>query len=145
MNTTIIKGRVAIDPTLKTTENGKTVCEFSVAVPRRFQKNNQTDFFRVVAWDKKAELITNHFSKGKEILIRGVMHCDEYEKDGVARRVWKLVAEEINFCGSSSKTEAAPESPAPTPEQSEEKWLWESALELGEFSEDLYDDEDFPF
>ena len=98
MNNGVIKGRLAAEPEMETTNTGKKVCRFQVAVHRRFQKED-ADFFQVVAWEKKGDFIHNHFHKGQEILIRGVMQSSHYEQDGIRRVQWKLVAEDIEFCG----------------------------------------------
>ena len=104
MNSIVIKGRLTADPELKHTNNDKTVCNFSVAVNRRFQKD-QTDFFRVTAWGTTAEFVSKYFSKGKEIIVRGAMQSSKYEKNGESRTVWDLQADEVGFCGSKSENQ----------------------------------------
>ena len=103
MNNVVIKGRLDSDPEMEITNSGKKVCRIQVAVHRRFQKED-ADFFQVVAWKRKGELIYNYFRKGQEILIRGVMQSSHYEQDGIRRVQWKLVAEDIEFCGSRIET-----------------------------------------
>ena len=57
MNKIILKGRLTANPELKTTTTDITVCDFSVAVNRRFNKE-QTDFINCQAWRQTAEFIS---------------------------------------------------------------------------------------
>jgi single-strand DNA-binding protein len=102
MNSIVIKGRLTRDPELKTVQikgDDKAVCNFSVAVDRRF--GEETDFFDVAAWGKTAEFVDKYFVKGQEVLVRGSMQRRNYkDKEGNKRVAWDLRAEEINFCGS---------------------------------------------
>lgn len=103
MNKMIIKGRMARDPELKTTNSGKSVCNFSVAVNRNFDRE-LVDFFECIAWNKKAEFICKHFIKGKEILIDGKMRSRRYtDKNGNNRIVWELMVDEVDFCGNKNQ------------------------------------------
>ncbi|WP_270658252.1 single-stranded DNA-binding protein, partial [Eubacterium callanderi] len=56
MNRVILVGRFARDPELRTTNTGKSVATFSLAVDRRFKQEGQptADFFNIVAWGKQA-------------------------------------------------------------------------------------------
>ena len=102
MNIQIIKGRLTSDVEVKNTTNGTVVSNFGVAVNRRFNKE-QADFFDVEAWRQTGEFVSKYFSKGQEILIRGSMQQDRYEdKEGNKRVRWKLVADEVHFCGSKA-------------------------------------------
>lgn len=103
MNHIVIKGRIARTPELKTTQSGVSVCSFSVAVDRRFKQNGEkvTDFFDCVAWRSAGEFVAKYFEKGQEILLSGEMQSRQYEaKDGSNRRVWEIIVENTEFCGS---------------------------------------------
>lgn len=103
MNKMIIKGRMARDPELKTTNSGKSVCNFSVAVSRNFDRE-LVDFFECVAWNKKAEFICKYFIKGQEILIDGEMQSRRYtDKNGNNRTAWELIANDVDFCGNKNQ------------------------------------------
>ena len=101
LNTITIHGRLTADPELRKTGNDVSVCNATVAVDRNFSKNNETDFFDCVFWRQTADLVSKYFTKGKEIIVRGSMQQEHYEdKEGNKRTSWKLIAEEINFCGN---------------------------------------------
>ena len=100
MNKTHVIGRVVHTPEVKTTKTGTKVCSFSVAVRRRFKDTNgeyATDFFDVQAWRQLAELCEKYLQKGSMTLVIGSMQSRTYEKDGVKRKVWELVADEVEF------------------------------------------------
>jgi len=114
MNSIIIKGRLTRDPEMRTTQSGKSVTDFSVAVDRRIQKD-KTDFFDVTAWEKTGEFVNKYFRKGKEILVQGEMQRREYtDKSGNKRYAWNLIAQNVEFCGSKSDDQTSPAQAART-------------------------------
>ena len=145
MNNVVIKGRLASEPEMEITNSGKKVCRIQVAVHRRFQKED-ADFFQVVAWEKKGEFIYNYFRKGQEILIRGVMQSSHYEQDGIRRIQWRLVADDIEFCGP--RIEAKPsEVSLPQAEEKPDNHITQEEIlkyNLDELYEPMESD-DFPF
>lgn len=107
MNKIIIKGRLTANPELKTTQNDKSFTFVSVAVNRRFNKE-ETDFINCCAFGKTAEFIVKYFGKGQEILCTGELHIDTYEKDGQKRTTAKVVIDEVEFCGSKTESQNSP-------------------------------------
>lgn len=102
LNNSIIMGRLTADPELKYTPQGISVTRFTVAVDRSFQKEGterQTDFIDVVCWRHTAEFVTRYFRKGSMIAVEGSIQTGSYEKDGVRRRTFEIVARSISFCG----------------------------------------------
>lgn len=105
MNQITIKGRLCADPEMRETNGGVQLCNFTVAVDRAHNRE-ETDFFRCTAWRKTAEFVHEHFTKGKEILLTGVMRCDVWEdEDGETRSAWGLQVENVEFCGSAPQTD----------------------------------------
>lgn len=105
MNKVILKGRLTATPELKTTATDIYVTDFSIAVNRRFNKE-QTDFINCQAWRQTAEFITKYFTKGKEILIIGEMHIEKWDKDGETRYATRVVVDEVEFCGSKEENKS---------------------------------------
>ena len=101
MNKVILKGRLTSKPELKTTASDIYVTDFSVAVNRRFNKE-QTDFINCQAWRQTAEFINKYFDKGQEILVVGELHIDKWEKDGETRYSTRVSVDEVEFCGSKA-------------------------------------------
>lgn len=119
MNKVILKGRLTANPELKTTISDIYVTDFSIAVNRKFNKD-QTDFINCQAWRQTAEFISKYFTKGQEILIIGELHIEKWEKDGETRSAPRIVVDEVEFCGSKAEkketTETANETIVPIPD-----------------------------
>lgn len=107
MNKVILVGRLAQDPQLRTTNTGKSVCQFSVAVDRRFKTEGQptADFFNIVAWGRQAEVISQYLGKGQQIALNGRLQSRSYVgNDGAKRYVTEVVLEEFDFIGSRNQS-----------------------------------------
>ena len=102
MNKVFLKGRLTADPEIRKTTNDISVCNFSIAVNRRFDRE-KTDFINCEAWRQTAEFISKYFNKGKEIVIGGELHIDKWDKDGETRYLTKVSVDEVEFCGSKSE------------------------------------------
>ncbi len=99
MNKVVLKGRLTNNIELKETPNGIMVSDFSIAVNRRFNKE-ETDFINCQAWRNTAEFLKKYFSKGQEILVVGELHIEKWQKDDETRTATKVVVDEVYFCGS---------------------------------------------
>jgi single-strand DNA-binding protein len=101
-------GRLTADPELRQTQNGTSVTSFTVAVDRRFQRE-QTDFINVVAWKQTAEFVEKYFKKGAMIALRGSIQQRNYEdKNGNKRTAFEVIADEVSFCGSKADKPQTP-------------------------------------
>ena len=97
LNRVILIGRLTRDPELKYTPNGTAVATFSLAVNRKFNKE-QTDFIDVVAWRQTAEFCANYGSKGRLLVVEGRLQVRTYEtKEGQKRKVTEVVADDVRF------------------------------------------------
>ena len=100
MNRFFAIGRLTKDPEKRTTQNGTSVCTFTLAVDRRYKNANgerEADFFPVVCWRQVADLSVQYLSKGKQVAIAGEVQMRSYEKDGQKRYVTEVVADEVQF------------------------------------------------
>ena len=116
LNTAIIMGRLTADPELRKTPSSVSVTRFTVAVDRGHTKQGEerkADFINVVAWRQTAEFVSRYFSKGSMIAVQGAIQTGSYEKDGVKRSTFEIVADNVSFCGSKSEsgTSGAPRTP----------------------------------
>lgn len=97
LNRVILIGRLTRDPELKYTPNGTAIATFSLAVNRRYNKE-QTDFIDIVAWRQTAEFCANYGSKGRLLAVEGRLQSRTYEtKEGQKRKVTEVVADDIRF------------------------------------------------
>lgn len=104
LNKAILMGRLTKDPELKTTQNGNSVCSFTLAIDRRFknqQGERETDFIPIVAWRQTAELAARYFSKGSKMALVGTIQPRSWEDDNGERRyITEVIADEIYFADS---------------------------------------------
>ena len=151
MNKITIIGNVVHTPQMRATQSGLSVCNFSVAVRRRF-KNAQTgeydtDFFEVQAWRQLAELCEKHLEKGKKVAVVGAMQSRDYEKDGVKKRIWELLADEVEFLTSKSEGAPAANPNYPAKENARDivrRSMQEAQMAAQSFTQ-IDDDEPLPF
>lgn len=101
MNKVVLIGRLTKDPQCGTTPAGKMYARFSLAVSR-MGTGEQADFLNIVAWEKNAETAEKFLIKGKQVAIEGRIQTGSYEKDGVKRTTFDIVAERIEFVGSKN-------------------------------------------
>lgn len=115
MNKVFLIGNLVRDPEVRATQSGISVCNFTVAVNRRFKKENgeqETDFLNVIAWRQLAELCGKYLAKGRKVAVTGSIQTRTYEaKDGSKRTAWDIVADEVEFLSpqnQQSSTQSAP-------------------------------------
>jgi len=123
MNKVYLIGNLTRDPEMRSTNTGIPVCNFSIAVNRRFRNaqtgQQETDFFNIVAWRQLAELCSRYLAKGRKVAVSGSIQTRSYEaQDGSKRTAFDIVADEVEFLsaaqGSASSGDyAAMSSPAP--------------------------------
>ena len=102
-NKVILIGNLTADPELKQTAQGTSVCSFTLAINRRFQRNADqgqptADFISVVAWRERAEFVAKYFKKGRPLLVCGQLQNRSWtDAQGNKRYVTEVVADEITF------------------------------------------------
>lgn len=103
MNKLVIIGNLTGNPELRTTQAGKSVCSFTVAVNRRKKSEGQPDaeFFRVSAWNQLAENCGKYLTKGKKVCVIGAVYLRTYEtQDGRHGANLEVMANEVEFLSS---------------------------------------------
>ena len=74
LNRIVLMGRLTAVPELKTTNTGKSVTSFRIAVDRNYVKTGEdrkADFFNIVCWNNTAEFVCRYFTKGSLIALEG--------------------------------------------------------------------------
>lgn len=110
MNRLTIIGNLTKDPEARTTQDGKSVCSFTVAVNRMRTQNNQgeTDFFRCTAWNQLAENCGRYLSKGRKVAVVGSVRVETYEgRDGKTYASMNVLANEVEFLSPARDNTAA--------------------------------------
>lgn len=113
MNLVTLTGNICNDLELKTTNGGKNVCSFNLAVKRPYAKD-VTDFITIVAWNKQAEILTKYCGKGTKIGVSGILTSRKWQDaDSKNRVAFEVIANEIEFLDKKvdgqSETLSAPE------------------------------------
>ena len=99
LNKVFLHGRLTKIPELRRTNTGKSVCSFTLAVDRD-SGSQAADYITCVAWEKRAEFVSNYFTKGQEALVAGSLNMRDYEdKSGVRRTVAEVIVSQVDFCG----------------------------------------------
>jgi single-strand DNA-binding protein len=108
VNKVFLIGRLTRDPELRTTGSGISVCTFTLAVNRRFANSDgkrEADFISVVVWRGLADNCAKYLRKGSQAAVAGSLQVRTYDKDGQKRYVTEVVAEDVEFLGSSSSSQ----------------------------------------
>jgi single-strand DNA-binding protein len=144
-NKVILVGRLTKDPEIKYTPQGTQLAKFGLAVGRSFGKNDETDFFNIIAWQKLAEICGNYLKKGKLVLIEGEIQTRRYEtQDGQKRTAFEIIARNMQMLGSRSEDGGTSfqgsESSTPSRKTADVEELSIDELDIDEFDAD-----DMPF
>ena len=103
VNKVILMGYLAADPDFTSTTGGKSVTNFKIATNRDWkstdgEKHQETDYHRIVAWKKLAEIAAQHLKKGAAVYEEGRLMNHQYtDKNGIERQITEIVADTINF------------------------------------------------
>jgi single-strand DNA-binding protein len=101
VNKVILLGNLTRNPEMHYTENKKPVCAFGLATNRNWvsydgEKHEETEFHRLVAWDKLAEMCHQFLRKGRKVYVEGRLQTRSYkDKDGVEKTVTEIVLDEM--------------------------------------------------
>jgi single-strand DNA-binding protein len=111
MNKVMLIGRLTQDPEVRFTTTNKSLCQFRLAVSRRYSKQGeepQTDFFPIVAWEKTSEFCSNYFRKGQKVAIIGRLHNRSWDDaEGKRHYITEIIAEEVSFADSKKPSAQA--------------------------------------
>ncbi len=132
-NKVILAGNLTRDPQLSYTPSQTPVCEFGMAINRRYrggdgQQREDTCFVECQAWGKTGEIINQYMSKGRPLLVEGRLTYDAWEgKDGQRRSKLRVTVENFQFLGGGGgggqggggyqqQQQRRPAPPAPQPQ-----------------------------
>ena len=108
VNKVILIGNLGRDPELRHTPAGTAVCALSLATTRKWKDKNsgdrseETEWHRVVFFDRLAEIVEQYCAKGQSIYVEGRLKTRKYtDKDGVEKYATEIVAEQLTMIGSA--------------------------------------------
>lgn len=100
LNKVLLIGHLGKPPEMKFTAGGKAVTTFTVAVNRPMrtddgERGEETEWFRVVAWEKLAETCNQYLQKGSRVYLEGRLQTRSWEADGQTHYRTEVVAQEL--------------------------------------------------
>jgi single-strand DNA-binding protein len=107
VNKVILIGRLGQDPEVRYTPSGQAVANFSMATSENWtgkdgQKQERTEWHRIVVWGRLAELCKDYLRKGRQVYIDGKLQTRNWDdKDGKKRYTTEIVANTVQFLGSA--------------------------------------------
>lgn len=142
LNKAMIIGRLGQDPEVRYTKSNTAVATLSIATNERFKDRSgewkeRTEWHRVVAWGRLAEICSEYLSKGSQVYVEGPIQTRQWEdKEGQTRYTTEIKALTLTMLDSRGDQPAMPE-------KAEKKQPVSSSVELDEDFDDL--DDDLPF
>ena len=105
VNNITVSGRLTKELEIRYTQSGKTVGNTTIAVDRKYTRD-ETDFFNVVIWGKSAENLANFTAKGSPVAFEGRLQSRNYENSqGQKVTVIEIVANDFTLFENKTETE----------------------------------------
>ncbi len=110
-NKVILIGRLGRDPELRYTQTGMPVVNFPLATDESFvdkdgNRQERTEWHRIVVWDKQAETVANYLSKGRLVLVEGSIYTRKWQdSQGQDRYTTEIRAQRVVFLDSQKSIE----------------------------------------
>ena len=110
LNKMLVIGNVGRDPEMRYTPNGNAVTSFSLAVNRYYtpqggERQEETEWFRIVAWDRLAETCNNYVTRGMKVYVEGRLRSNSWVgQDGQTRFSNEIVANTVQFLTPRSQS-----------------------------------------
>ena len=113
LNKVMLIGNLGSDPEVRSTTGGNRVATFSLATSRTWnsangEKQEKTEWHRVVLWGKQAESLTDYLTKGKQIYVEGRLQTRQWDdKEGIKRYTTEIRADKIVLLGGGGGARGA--------------------------------------
>jgi len=126
VNKVILVGNLGRDPEVRYIKDGTAVANLRLATSETWndqngQKQERTEWHRVVAWGKLAEIAKEYMSKGRQIYVEGKLQTRSWDdRDGNKRYTTEVKADQIIMLGSRGDSAGSRDTAAPPPEQGEQ-------------------------
>lgn len=115
VNKAIILGNLGRDPEMRSTQSGSQVANFSIATSRQYtdssgQKQEETEWHRIVAFGRLAEICGQYLRKGKQVYIEGRIQTRSWEdkETGQKKFMTEIVAEQMQMLGRAGDAPSGP-------------------------------------
>ncbi|MBW0155769.1 MAG: single-stranded DNA-binding protein [Candidatus Methylopumilus sp.] len=105
INSIVLAGNVVADPESRSTQTGKAIATFRLAVNNPINDKDVV-YIDVDTWEKQADFVTTYVKKGSAVSVVGRLKQDSWEKDGKKQSKILVVADRVNFVGGKKKDTA---------------------------------------
>lgn len=108
LNRVVLVGRLTKDPELTKTQSGLSVTRFTVAVNRKFSKNDEADFISCVAWRQTADFLSQYAKKGNIVAIEGRITTGSYDDSTTGKKVYTtdVTVDNAQLVGSRNQSDS---------------------------------------
>ena len=109
VNKVTLIGNLGRDPEIRYSQQGLAVCNFSIATTDYWTDKNsgerqeQTEWHRIVAFGKQAETLEKYLSKGSQVYVEGKLQTRKWEKDGQDHYTTEIVVSNFQFLGGKGE------------------------------------------
>ncbi len=153
VNKVIIVGRLGGDPEVRYTPGGQSVARLSIATSENWndkqgQKQERTEWHRVVVWGKMAEVVGQHLTKGRQVYVEGRLQTRSWDDKATGQKKYstEIVASTVQFLGGSSEGASRGSQASATPRGGAEEQTQARPDDAGFSPEPAFDsDEEIPF
>jgi single-strand DNA-binding protein len=114
INKVILVGRLGGDPEIRYTQQGVGVTNFNIAtsenwVDKAGEKQEKTEWHRIVVWGKMAETCSQYLAKGRQVFVEGRLQTRQWEdKDGGKRYTTEIIAQNVQFLDRGDRQTSQP-------------------------------------
>ena len=122
LNRVLLIGNLTRDPELRVTPKGNSICQFGMAVNRKFkdaagQQREETTYVDIEAWGRQSEVIAKYCEKGRPLFVEGRLKFDSWEdkNTGAKRSKLTVVLENFQFIGGGDGQERSDRSERSSP------------------------------
>ena len=121
VNKAILIGNLGRDPELRYTQSGTAVCTFTIATTERWtdrdgERQEKTEWHRIVAWAGLGENCSKFLSKGRQVYVEGRIQTREWEdRDGNTRYTTEINARDVQFLGGRGDSDSSVSEPSAGP------------------------------
>jgi single-strand DNA-binding protein len=121
VNKVILIGNLGRDPEVRYTQNGTAVANFTLATnevwnDKSGERQEKTEWHRIVVWGKQAEIAREHLSKGKQVYIEGSIQTRQWDdREGNKRTTTEIKAQRLMMMGRADAGESRMNAAAPPP------------------------------
>lgn len=117
LNKAMLIGRLGRDPETAMTKNGTPVASFSLATTEKYKEQERTEWHKIIAFGKLAEICAQYLHKGKQVYLEGRIQTREWEdKEGNRRWTTEIIANTMQMIGGTGDGDGRGKKPKPNAE-----------------------------